>query len=146
VLAVLLVGGAVLVIRDAFFKPKTITAYFTTATGIYPGDQVRVSRREGRQDHVDSARWHPDQDDTDRRPRRGRSRPTQRRSSSRRTSSRPATSSSPAYRTSGPTMPDGAVIGVDRTAVPVEWDEVKDQLMRLATDLGPSSPGVPPPR
>jgi hypothetical protein len=36
-------------------------------------------------------------------------------------------------------MPDGAVIGVDRTAVPVEWDEVKDQLMRLATDLGPSS-------
>ena len=43
VLAVLLVGGAVLVIRDAFFKPKTITAYFTTATGIYPGDQVRVS-------------------------------------------------------------------------------------------------------
>jgi len=26
---------------------------------------------------------------------------------------------------------------LDRTAVPVEWDEVKAQLMRLATDLGP---------
>jgi ABC-type transporter Mla subunit MlaD len=36
-------------------------------------------------------------------------------------------------------MPDGAVIPVDRTAVPVEWDEVKAQLMRLATDLGPRS-------
>src|SRR5262249_452672 len=45
----------------------------------------------------------------------------------------------PAYRTSGPTMPDGAVIPVERTAIPVEWDEVKTQLMRLATDLGPNS-------
>src|SRR5206468_9489834 len=40
---------------------------------------------------------------------------------------------------SGPTMPDGAVIGLERTAVPVEWDQVKAQLMRLATDLGPTS-------
>ncbi|HWS92616.1 MAG TPA: MCE family protein, partial [Mycobacterium sp.] len=45
----------------------------------------------------------------------------------------------PAYRSSGPTMRDGAVIPIDRTAVPVEWDEVKDQLMRLATELGPNS-------
>ena len=36
-------------------------------------------------------------------------------------------------------MRDGAVIPVERTAVPVEWDEVKTQLMRLATDLGPKS-------
>lgn len=34
-------------------------------------------------------------------------------------------------------MTDGAQIGVERTAVPVEWDQVKDQLMRLASDLGP---------
>jgi phospholipid/cholesterol/gamma-HCH transport system substrate-binding protein len=43
ILAVVLVGGTALVIRDAFFKPKTITAYFTTATAIYAGDEVRVS-------------------------------------------------------------------------------------------------------
>ena len=43
----------------------------------------------------------------------------------------------PAYRDSGPIMHDGAVIPVERTAIPVEWDEVKTQLMRLATDLGP---------
>ncbi len=42
----------------------------------------------------------------------------------------------PAYE-SGPTMSDGAVIPLDRTAIPVEWDEVKEQLMRLATELGP---------
>ncbi len=46
---------------------------------------------------------------------------------------------SPASRASGPVMRDGAVIPVERTAVPVEWDEVKTQLMRLATDLGPKS-------
>ena len=34
-------------------------------------------------------------------------------------------------------MPDGAEIPIDRTAVPVEWDEVKTQLNRLATELGP---------
>src|SRR6185312_12591347 len=49
----------------------------------------------------------------------------------------------PAYRQGdGPKMADGAVIPVDRTAVPVEWDEVKTQLMRLATELGPK-PGSP---
>src|SRR5262249_60814419 len=45
----------------------------------------------------------------------------------------------PPYRTSGATMHDGAVIPVERTAVPVEWDEVKRQLMKLATELGPNS-------
>ncbi len=44
----------------------------------------------------------------------------------------------PAYRSGGgPTMGDGGVIPSDRTAVPVEWDDVKTQLMRLATELGP---------
>ena len=45
----------------------------------------------------------------------------------------------PAYHKSGPKMRDGAVIDVDRTAVPVEWDEVTTQLNRLATELGPNS-------
>ena len=42
----------------------------------------------------------------------------------------------PAYE-SGPAMSDGAVIPIERTAVPVEWNEVKEQLTRLATELGP---------
>jgi len=36
-------------------------------------------------------------------------------------------------------MNDGAVIPIERTAVPVEWNEVKEQLMRLATELGPDN-------
>jgi phospholipid/cholesterol/gamma-HCH transport system substrate-binding protein len=37
----------------------------------------------------------------------------------------------------GPRLTDHAVIPSDRTAVPVEWDDVKDQLTSLAAQLGP---------
>lgn len=42
----------------------------------------------------------------------------------------------PAY-TGGAVMADEGQIGLDRTAVPVEWDEVKEQLTQLSTQLGP---------
>lgn len=44
----------------------------------------------------------------------------------------------------GPVLEDGAEIGLDRTAVPVEWDEIKQQLSRLATSLGPEAGGSGP--
>ncbi|WP_370331756.1 MCE family protein [Mycolicibacterium hippocampi] len=47
----------------------------------------------------------------------------------------------PAY-TGGPAMADGAEIGADRTAVPVEWDEVKEQLTQLSAQLGPQQGSV----
>lgn len=37
----------------------------------------------------------------------------------------------------GPALSGGAVIGMDRTAVPVEWDDVKAQLTQLSAQLGP---------
>ncbi|BBX96636.1 virulence factor Mce family protein [Mycobacterium lacus] len=43
--------------------------------------------------------------------------------------------------TSGPIMADGAVIGQDRTVVPVEWDDLRAQLQRLTELLKPSQPG-----
>ena len=43
ILAAILVAGAAFAVRQIFFGPKTITAYFTSATAIYPDDQVRVS-------------------------------------------------------------------------------------------------------
>ena len=46
----------------------------------------------------------------------------------------------PAY-TSGPTLQDGAEIPQNRTAVPVEWDDVRDQLQRLNELLQPTTPG-----
>jgi phospholipid/cholesterol/gamma-HCH transport system substrate-binding protein len=47
----------------------------------------------------------------------------------------------PAY-TSGPALADGASIGLDRTAVPVEWDEVKTELTALSAQLGPQPGSV----
>lgn len=41
----------------------------------------------------------------------------------------------------GPTMTGGAVIPQDRTAVPVEWDDVRAQLERLTDMLQPTEPG-----
>jgi phospholipid/cholesterol/gamma-HCH transport system substrate-binding protein len=46
----------------------------------------------------------------------------------------------PAY-TDGPTLVDGAVIPMDRTAVPVEWDDFRDQLQKLTATLQPTQPG-----
>src|ERR1700741_338762 len=43
--------------------------------------------------------------------------------------------------TGGPSLPSGAVIPQDRTAVPVEWDDVRSQLQKLADALQPTQPG-----
>ncbi|HKP43000.1 MCE family protein [Mycobacterium sp.] len=46
----------------------------------------------------------------------------------------------PAY-TGGPVMAEGAVIPQDRTAVPVEWDDLRAQLQKLTATLEPTQPG-----
>ncbi|CDO87159.1 mammalian cell entry protein [Mycobacterium triplex] len=46
----------------------------------------------------------------------------------------------PPYR-GGPSLADGAVIGEDRTAVPMEWDDFRGQLERLTRLLQPTEPG-----
>lgn len=46
----------------------------------------------------------------------------------------------PAY-TGGPVLDDDAVIPRERTAVPVEWDDVRVQLQRLTEMLQPTEPG-----
>ncbi|WP_373180304.1 MCE family protein [Mycobacterium marinum] len=46
----------------------------------------------------------------------------------------------PAY-TGGPAMSDNAVIPRQRTAVPVEWDDVRAQLAKLTKELQPTEPG-----
>lgn len=139
VLALLLLGGAAFAVRQIFFGPKTITAYFTSATAIYPGDQVRVSGvKVGTITSIEpqgtkaKMTLHVDHDV----PIPADAKAvivTQNLVAAR------YVELTPSYRTSGPVMADGAVIPLDRTAIPVEWDEVKSQLMRLATDLGPNA-------
>ncbi len=139
VLAALIIAGAVTLIRQTFWRVSRITAYFTTATGIYPGDDVRVAgikvgsiaaiQPKGTRAELTMKVDHGVPIPVDAKavivaPNLVAARYVQ---------------LTPAYESSGPTMPDGAVIPVERTAVPVEWDEVKAQLTRLATELGPTS-------
>jgi phospholipid/cholesterol/gamma-HCH transport system substrate-binding protein len=44
---------------------------------------------------------------------------------------------SPPY-TGGPVLKDGAVIPIERTQVPVEWDELRNQLTNIVFKLGPT--------
>jgi phospholipid/cholesterol/gamma-HCH transport system substrate-binding protein len=46
----------------------------------------------------------------------------------------------PAY-SSGPTLADGASIPIERTAVPIEWDDLRRQLEKLTDTLQPTTPG-----
>ncbi|PXX06872.1 MCE family protein [Mycolicibacterium moriokaense] len=48
----------------------------------------------------------------------------------------------PAY-SSGPKLADGATIPKERTAVPVEWDDLRAQLAKLTDSLQPTTPGGP---
>jgi phospholipid/cholesterol/gamma-HCH transport system substrate-binding protein len=139
-LAVALIAGAGFLVRQIFFAPTTITAYFPTATSIYPGDDVRISGvKVGKIDSIV-----PEGTQTKMTLKIDRDVPI------------PADAKAvvvaqnlvaaryvqltPAYRNgAGPKMRNGGVIPSDRTAVPVEWDEVKTQLTRLATELGPKS-------
>jgi phospholipid/cholesterol/gamma-HCH transport system substrate-binding protein len=139
VLAGILVGGITAVVRDVLLRPTTISAFFTSATSIYPGDEVDVAGIKvgtiadiepvGAQAkmtlHVDA----------------GIPIPADAKAVivAQNLVAARYVELTPSYKSRGPTMPDGAVIPVERTAVPVEWDEVKTQLMRLATDLGPNS-------
>ena len=135
----LLAVGAALVVRQLYFGPHTISAVFTSATGVYPGDEVRVSgvkvgtirsiTPEGTQTRLilDVDRDVPIPADA------------KAVIVAQNLVAARYVQLAPAYRSSGPTLPDDAVIPLERTAVPVEWDEVKTQLTRMATELGPRS-------
>ncbi len=138
VLVAVIAVGAVTVLRNTLLRPKTITAYFTTATAIYPGDDVRVSgMKVGK-----IAAIHPEGTRAKMIMHVGQDVPIPENAKAVIVAQNLVAARyvqlTPPYRSSGPTMGDGAVIPVERTAIPVEWDEVKDQLMRLTTDLGPS--------
>lgn len=138
-LIALLLGGIGVVVCQEFFAPLQISAYFPTATAIYPGDRVRVAgvkvgtidsiEPDGTQTRLTMTVDHGVPIPTDAQavivaPNLIAARYVE---------------LTPAYRTKGPIMTNHAVIPSERTAVPVEWDQVKAQLARLATDLGPNS-------
>jgi virulence factor Mce-like protein len=126
-------------VHATLFAPKTITAQFSNASAIYAGDEVRVSgvkvgtiaaiepqgTRSTMTMHINRRVPVPDNADA--------------------VIVAPNLVAARYVQLVAPSTPsasviaDGAVIPLERTAVPVEWDEVKQQLMRLATDLGPQN-------
>ncbi|TRW80233.1 MCE family protein, partial [Mycolicibacterium sp. 018/SC-01/001] len=136
VLTVIGLAATVILVRATVFGPTIVVADFSRATAIYPGDEVRVlGLRVGTIRSIDAdgtrARITMAVD-------HGVDIPADARAVivAQNLIAARYVQLTPVYR-GGPTMADGAVIPIDRTATPVEWDEVKTQLARLATDLGP---------
>lgn len=143
---VLAAGAVVLVLALAVagrmiyiaLTTNTVTASFTSTTGLYVGDDVRVlGVKVGRITRI--------------RPGRDAAEVTMRVSSS---VAIPADARAvivaptlvtgrfiqlaPRY-TGGPQLADGGSIPLRHTAVPVEWDDIKSALNKLSTALGPTS-------
>lgn len=138
-LVVALVGGAVTLVLGRVLAPLRVTAYFSTVTGLYPGDEVRIAgvtagKVSAIEPEGDRVRMQLEVD-------HGIPVPADARAvivAPNLISAR-FVQLTPAYEDRGPTMGENGVIPLERTAAPVEWDEVKRQLTRLATDLGPRS-------
>lgn len=135
-LVLALVVGAVLVLRSS--GDTEVLARFDTAPGLYAGDDVRVlGVRVGTVTSVETRDGGVDVRLTlD----RGQKVPA----SAHAAIVAPSLVSgrfvqlAPAW-TSGPTLADGSEIPVDRTAVPISFDEVKKELTDLSTALGPQA-------
>ncbi|MBS9534466.1 MCE family protein [Mycobacterium sp. M1] len=135
-LAVLLaVGGYLLLPSQRTYR---ITGYFASAVGLYPGDDVRVvgvpvGRIESIEPRADSVKvtmsvhrdvpLPADVHAVLMAPNIVSARVIQ---------------LAPAY-TGGERLADNAVLDMSRTAVPVEWDEIKEQLTALSAQLAPEN-------
>ncbi|CAG7236996.1 hypothetical protein PICSAR29_03174 [Mycobacterium avium subsp. paratuberculosis] len=135
-LVAVLVGGVYVLTSQA--KTRKIVGYFTSAVGLYPGDQVRVlGVPVGTIDTIDPR-------PTDVKITMSVSQDVKVPKDAKAIIMSPNLVAArfiqltPAY-TGGPALADGASIGLDRTAVPVEWDEVKQSLTQLAVQLGPTA-------
>ena len=141
VLVITLVGGFVVLMRSvADINRRSVVAYFANTNGLFVGDEVRIlgvrvgliDKIEPQGERVKVAFWY---DAAQKVPADAEAvilSPTL-------VTSR-AIQLTPAY-TGGPTMPDDAVIPEERTAVPVEWDDLRDQLKKLTATLQPTQPG-----
>ncbi|WP_280420904.1 MCE family protein [Nocardia carnea] len=133
VIALIATGGYLVYNR---LTKHEITAYFTSTAGIYPGDDVRVLGVPiGKIDSIEPGR---DQAKVEMTVDGSVDLPADARA----VIIAPSLVSArfiqiaPAY-TGGDTLGDGAVIPIERTAVPVEWDDIKTELHKLSTALGP---------
>ncbi|MGZ4578645.1 MAG: virulence factor Mce family protein [Mycobacterium sp.] len=135
-LIAVLVGGVYVLSSSG--NSRSIVGYFTSAVGLYPGDQVRVLGVPVGQ--VDTIEPRP----SDVKITMSVSQDVKIPKDAQAIIMSPNLVSArfiqvtPAY-TGGAVLPDGGSIGLGRTGVPVEWDEVKESLTKLAVQLGPTT-------
>ncbi len=141
VLAVLLVAGAVVAYTVKTHADRNvIVAYFENSNGLFPGDDVRVlGVPVGK---VLTIEPEPERAKVTFAFDRDIEVPADAKAAilSPQLVTGRAIQLTPAY-TGGPVLADGAVIGQDRTVVPVEWDDFRGQLQRLTDLLKPTEPG-----
>jgi phospholipid/cholesterol/gamma-HCH transport system substrate-binding protein len=140
-LVTVLVAGIVVVSRSASSVNRThVVGYFANSNGIYPGDEVRIlgvpvgkiDTIEPQPQRVKITFWYDDKYKVPADAKAVILAPT--------LIAVRAIQLTPAY-TGGPQMHDRAVIPQTRTAVPVEWDDLRQQLEKLTETLQPTQPG-----
>ena len=135
-LVAVLVGGVYVLSSQG--NNRTIVGYFTSAVGLYPGDQVRILGVPV--GSIDTIEPRP----SDVKITMSVSKDVKIPKDAKAVIISPNLVSArfiqlaPAY-TGGAALPDGGNIDLNRTAVPVEWDEVKQALTQLAVQLGPTT-------
>ncbi|MDA3657824.1 virulence factor Mce family protein [Mycobacterium xenopi] len=138
-LVLMLIGG-VITVRSASGGRTHITGYFANSIGLYNGDDVvilgvpvgRIEKIEPQPDRVKIQFWYDNKYKVP--------------ADAEAVILSPSLVSprfiqlTPAY-TGGPVMADGATIPQQRTAVPVEYDDLRQQLEKLTQLLQPAKPG-----
>lgn len=140
-LSVVLIGGVAVVVRAATGAGRThVTAYFDSSNGIYPGDSIvilgvpvgKIEKIEPQPDRVKISFWYSAKYTVPADAKAVILSPS--------LVTVRAMQLTPAYN-GGPAMKDRAVIPRERTAVPVEWDDFRQQLEKLTQTLQPTQPG-----
>ncbi len=140
-LVLLLVAGVAVLVRTTDRVNRIhVVGYFENSNGIFVGDEVRVlgvpiggiSSIEPQPERVKISFWYDNSYDVPADAKAAILSPAL-------VTSR-AIQLTPVY-TGGPVMGDNTVIPEERTAVPVEWDDVRAQLQTLAETLQPTEPG-----
>lgn len=140
VLVLVLLAGIVVVTKATGGDRRHVIGYFANSNGIFPGDEVRIlgvpvgkiDKIEPQVQRVKITFWFDDKYQVPANANAVILAPS--------LVTARAIQLTPAYN-GGPAMQEGAVIPEQRTAVPIEWDDLRVQLERLTDTLQPNQPG-----
>jgi phospholipid/cholesterol/gamma-HCH transport system substrate-binding protein len=140
VLATSLIAALVVVLQATAHNRIHVVGYFANSNGLFAGDEVRIlgipvgeiDTIEPELDRVKISFWYDEKYKVPADAKAAVLSPSL-------VTSR-AIQLTPAYN-GGPTLQNHAVLPLDRTAVPVEWDDFRTQLEKLTESMQPTEPG-----